>query len=229
MSGRYARGRKTTFRSRVKRVLMRTMETKYLMSGGENASLYHDRGHPAAGLLTSNQGALIFNPWWSITRGTTISNRIGDEIYPSGMSFRFMYNAEADRPAQFVRFIVAVIPKLVGTTVMDGYNFDLLDASGSNDTVTGMIKKEGVKVLLDRTIKLDNTGDRAVATQGDSRLMYKFYLKSKRGSKIAWQQDGTLVNKPVGVWIVPYDRYSSLRSDILGVCSWTYKLYFKDV
>lgn len=226
--GRFGRGRKT-FASRVTRVLMKKAESKYYMSAGENQALYHDRGNPTAGLLTSNQGATIFNPWYNITRGTSISQRIGDEITPSGMALRIMYNAVADRPSQFVRIIVAVIPKTVASVILDGSNYDLLDAGGSNDTVTGMIKKEGVKCLYDKTLRLQNDGQRAVAAEGDSRMYKKLYIKSKRGSKITWQQDGTLANKPVGVWVIPYDRFGTLRSDGLGLLSYTYKLYFKDI
>ena len=98
------------------------------MSASEATALYHDRGTSGAGALTTNEGALIFNPWYSITRGTSISNRIGDEVVARGMSLRLQYVAAADRPAQFVRIIIAVIPKLTGTTVLDGTNYDLMDA-----------------------------------------------------------------------------------------------------
>jgi len=208
---------------------MKTAETKYQMGSAEAYGLYHDRGVSTAGLLTSNQGAIIFNPWYSITKGDSVSNRDGDEIYPRGMSARFMYAAAAGKESQFVRIIVAVIPKLVSNTIMDGTNFDLMDAGGSNDTVTGMIKREGVKVLYDKTINLAYNGSRSVERKGDSRFFKKLYIKSKRGSKLSWQQDGTLSNKPVGIWVVPYDIYSSPRTDYLGDISWTYKLYFKDV
>lgn len=208
---------------------MKTAETKYVMAAGENTYLYHDRGTISAGLLTSNQGALIWNPWYAITRGDTVSNRDGDEIYPRGMALRLLYNNEASRPAQFVRIIVAVIPKIVGGTIMDGTNYDLMDASGSNDTVTGMIKREGVKVLYDKTYTVQAKSIRETPTTGDGRLFKKLYIKSKKGGKVTWQQDGTLTNKPVGVWVVPYDQYATLRSDLLGTCSYTYKLYFKDV
>lgn len=208
---------------------MKTAETKYQMGSAEAVGLYHDRESSTAGLLTSNQGSIIFNPWYSITKGDTVSNRDGDEIYPRGMAARFMYAASQGREAQFVRVIVAVIPKIVSGTIMDGSNFDLMDAAGSNDTVTGMIKTEGVKVLYDKTFTLTYSGSRATDRKGDTRLFKKLYIKSRRGGKLSWQQDGTLANKPVGIWVVPYDQYGSLRSDYLGDISWTYKLYFKDV
>jgi len=200
-----------------------------VMGSGENTALYHDRGDVGAGALTTNQGALIWNPWYGITRGDTVSNRDGDEVYPRGFALRLLYNCASDRPGQFVRVIVAVIPKIVSGTIMNGTNYDLMDAAGSNDTVTGMIKREGVKVLYDKTFTLQPMGVRAVPVAGDSRLFKKFYIKSKKGGKLMWQQDGTLANKPVGIWVIPYDAFNTLRTDALGFCSYTYKMYFKDV
>ena len=145
------------------------------------------------------------------------------------MAVRLMYNATSSRTSQFVRIIVAVIPKIVGGNIMDGSNFDLMDAAGSNDAVTGMIKREGVNVLYDKVFTLKPGGLKSVAEVGESRLFKKLYIKTKKGGKLKWQQDGTLVNKPVGIWVVPYDEYATLRSTSLGRLSWTYKLYFKDV
>lgn len=221
--------KKVSFAAQVKNVLLKSSETKYMMGAGENVSLYHDRGTAGAGALTNNQGTVFFNPWYYITKGDTISQRTGDEVSPVGMSLRIMYNAVADRPAQFLRVIVAVIPKTYSGVITDGSNFDLMDAGGSNDTVTGIIKKEGCKVLLDQIYTLDNTGERSTATDGDSRFYGEWYIRSKPGSKLSWQQDGLLANKPVGVWVIPYDRFSTLRTDELGKLSYTYKLYFKDI
>ena len=58
------RGRASS-QSRVKRVIMKTAETKYKIGYAENVALYHDRGASSAGLLTSNQGAIVFNPWFA--------------------------------------------------------------------------------------------------------------------------------------------------------------------
>jgi len=226
--GKYNQGRKS-FQARVRKAILKAAETKYLMSSAESTSLYHDRGTSSAGATTTNEGALIFNPWYSITRGTSISNRIGDEVIARGMALRLMYLTTSDRPAQFVRIIIAVIPKTSGTTVHDGSNYDLMDSAGSNDTVTGMVKREGVKVLYDKTTTLTVQGVKAVPVTGDNRLFKKLYIKSKKGSNLKWQQDGTLANKPVGVWVIPYDQYGSIRTDICGYISYTYKLYFKDV
>ena len=61
-------------------------ETQYKMGVGENVLLYHDSGTPGAGALATTQGALIFNPWNYVTKGTNNDQRNGGEIYPRGMS-----------------------------------------------------------------------------------------------------------------------------------------------
>jgi len=213
----------------VKKVILKTAETKYLIGYSEGNSAYHDRGAVGAGALTSNQGALVFNPWVNITKGTSVSQRIGDEIYPRGMALNIMYWTSAQRASQFVRIIVAVIPKIVGTTIMDGTNFDLIDQGSSNDTVTGMIKKEGVKVLYDKITTFNAHVDTTSGDFGDNRFIKRIYIKSSKGGKLSWGQDGLLVNKPVGVWVIPYQQYNTLRTDILGDVTFTYKMYFKDV
>ena len=62
-SSRKYRNRK--FQSRVRQAILKTAETKYKIGLQENVALYHDRGTSAAGLLTSNQGAIVFNQYIS--------------------------------------------------------------------------------------------------------------------------------------------------------------------
>ncbi len=101
---------------------------------------------------------------------------------------------------------------------------------GGNDTVTGVIKREGVKVLYDKMITLQQRVGTTTGTHtAPTRFFKKFYLKSKKGGKLSWGQDGLLQNKPVGLWVVPYDHYAALRTDILGKLTFTAKMYFKDV
>lgn len=227
-AGRFNRRR--TFQSRVTRVLMKKAETKVNFFVVERGGLYHDRGAGSAGALTTNQGSVVFNPWQQITNGTNRSTRIGDEIQPTGFSMRIYYTTAAARASQFVRIIVAVIPKISGTTILDGSNFDLLDPSGSNDTVTGIIKNENVKVLYDRLITMKSQQTQATQLEGDNRFFKKIWIKSKRGKKIAWDQaTGLIVNRPVGVWVIPYDNYGSLRTDVLGYVTFTGKMFFKDI
>lgn len=70
----------------------------------------------------------------------------------------------------------------------------------------------------------------ATQLEGDNRFFKKIWIKSKRGKKIAWDQaTGLIVNRPVGVWVIPYDNYGSLRTDVLGYVTFTGKMFFKDI
>ena len=230
--------RKGAFQARVKKVLMKVAETKYRLGGVEDQPLYHDRGAVGAPVLSTLQGALIWNPWNLIEKGTEHYQRVGDEIYARGMSVRMSYWCAADRQAQFVRIIVAVIPKIYkfpgsgAQVITDGTNFDLFDVQGMNDCISSYVMGEGVKVLYDRVQQLKCVGKSEDADQkGDQRFFKRFYIKSKKGSKLKWggYPDNQLLNRPVGIWVIPYDDYGTLRTDTLGWCTYSYKLYYKDV
>lgn len=233
--GRYNRKlRRKTFQRKVRKAILKTAETKYKVLSGEDTPLYHDRGDVAAGVLASTQGAVIFNPWYQVTKGTSVSNRVGDEIYARGIALRMAYWSSAVRLSQFVRVIVATIPRVYrypgagAPQIQDGTNMDLMDPAGSNDTVTGMIVREGVKCLYDRVFTLHSPGRSDADEKGDSRMFKKLWIKNKRNRKIKYDTNGYVVNNPIGVWVIPYDDYQTLRSDILGYLTYTAKLYFKD-
>jgi len=227
-----------SFAARVKAVLMKTAEAKYKEGSFENVQLYHDRGEGTAGLLTTNQGSIIFNPWYGINRGDGPGNRDGDEIAPSGFAVRMLIRNETTRPNLHYRIVVAVIPKVYLGVVSNGSNFDLGSGASGNDIMTNFFKKEGVKVLYDKLIHgytqstFVSTGAGGGAPSMSSQAYSKFiklYVKSKRGSKIKWMEDGQIANNPVGVWVIPYENYATLRSDIVANVSFSYKMYWKDI
>lgn len=209
---------------------MKTAETKFLEGAGENTPLYHDRGDGAAGLLTTNQGALIWNPWNAIQKGTNNGQRVSDEIYPRGLGIRLLLRNEVNRPNIHYRIIVAVIPKMYNGVITNGSNFDLGSGASGNDILTNFLKKEGVRVLYDKVIR--NNQDSAAGLTGANGFAYnrfiKLYIKSKPGQKLTWGEDGNLAQRPVGIWVVPYEKYSTLRSDIIANASYSMKMYYKD-
>lgn len=231
--GKSRRGR-LGFAARVRRVLMKTAEQKYREGSFENVALYHDRGASGAGALTTNQGAIIFNPWYDISRGNAPGNRLSDSINPSGFAVRMLLRNEVSRPNVHYRVVIAVIPKIYGGVVMDGTNYDLGSGTSGNDIMTNFFKKEGMKVLYDKMIKgyTQSTFVSHGTLVGDNEVAYskflKLYVRSKRGATIKWGEDGRIVNNPVGVWVIPYENYATLRTDIVAHVSFSYKMYWRD-
>ena len=126
--GKSRQAQKTNFYRKVRRAVLKTSETKYRINATENVNLYHDRGDGVAGALCTTQGAIIWNPWYTVSRGTAPGNRIGDEVYPIGMSMRLMYWCAADRQAQFVRIIVASVPRV---NTLPGSGTQIVSTEGS--------------------------------------------------------------------------------------------------
>ena len=102
------RGKRTQARrtyQTVKRItnntLMKRAETKYAVINRENVQLYHNVGETGGAVgpyLNPYTDANFFNCWSLINTGTAAFNRIGNEIYPRGMSIRMWLANKSDRP-----------------------------------------------------------------------------------------------------------------------------------
>jgi hypothetical protein len=225
--------KKRAFAARVKKVLMKTAETKYLIRGGDNQQLYHDRGTATATAISGDQGAIVFDPWALIPRGTGPRERVGDEIYPRGMSMRITCYNETDRPNLFYRIIVCRLNRVINGVAMTGGNFDLFDASGSNDCIASITKDDsGIKILYDKTFQTQGHLWQYEGGQGTvrrPRLFKKLWINRKGTRKVIFSAANTIVNNPIAVFVLPYDEYATLRTDAVADTQWSYKLYFKDV
>lgn len=210
---------------------MRKTETKFFIQGGDDTLLYHDRGRDTATAVSGNQGALVWDPWRNIPRGTGARERIGDEIYPRGMLVRLTcYNA-LDRGALFYRVMVVKLNRVINGTGMTGGNFDLFEANGSNDTIASITKADqGIKVYYDRVFtRQGQTLGAAAASNRKQRLFKKIWINPKGTKKIIFSDANQIVNNPLAVFVIPYDEYATLRTDNVANCQWSIKLFYKDV
>lgn len=236
---RYGRrmGRRT-FQSRVKRVLMRTSETKFYQGAKENLNLYHNNGTVGV-LLDTDQHAVLFNPWKDIVSGTGQFQRIGDKIMPRIMTIRLWLATKLDRPNVIFRIIVCRLPKIYGTTATTGGNLNIFredDSSlKSGNNLTRYIDNDkGVRAYYDRCITVNTPGlvnsssGGAVVSREVHRLV-KISVKRKKSSPIVYQPGGEIVNNPLAVYVLPYDSYGTLLTDNIASCAFTYRIYYKDL
>jgi len=241
-SGRSRRTRGTRrFKAKVKRVLMNQAETKYFDIALENLQLYHNLGcspNPPGILIPVNLTSVgaWFNPWSRIDLGTARFNRIGDEITPRGISIKMFLANKWDRPNTMIRVIVASLPKLVGTTVTTNV-FDPFQLANSGTNGNNMIwpsdKDEGVKFLYDKIHRMtpqqapfDARG--AGGTKEFTKII-KLWIRSK-GRKVVFNtftQD--IVNRPLAVYCIPYEQYSTLTTDNVASMAGMLRMYYKDV
>lgn len=236
--GRFARRRGArSFRSRVTQVLMKKTETKYFDIGVQNVELYHNCGEFIT-LFPGYTTAIVdwFNPWSKIVKGTNRLNRIGDRITPRGISIKMFLATKQDRPNTGYRVIVALLPKVVAGTITTA-RFEPFQIPNSGTCANNMIlpadHDQGIKFLYDRLYK--PTTDQVSNVDGPSTKkertrVVKLWIKSKRSRDIIYDTTSAdIVNKPLAIFVIPYEQYSTLETDNIASVTGTMRMYFKDL
>lgn len=238
--GLYARKRRLTFKARVKRVLMKKVETKKYRFGDENVQLYHNIGYSStlAPAVTLSSMVNFYNIWADIPKGTASYNRIGDKITPRGMSLRLYLAAKHDRPNTTFRVIIARAPKAI-SGVATGYDkitnpFDDIQlGSVGNKLLLPLDNDRGIKALYDKIHRLPGQNIAHGAGYGSNKeftKVVKLWIKNKKARDIVFDstQAEQIVNNPILLWVIPYEQYSTLQTDNIATCAYFGTLYYKD-
>jgi len=218
--------------------LNKKSETKFYDIMMENRQLYHNLGGTGAAIpLSVTSLTPWFNPWANISEGSRRYERIGNKITPTGMSINLYLANKVDRPHTQIRVIVAILPKLVGTTITT-QQFDPFQiangGSNGNNMILPVDADEGVKFLYDKIHVLDNMGSFASAPGGgyakECTKYIKLWIKRKNARPIVYNdEDHTIINKPLAVYCIPYEQYSTLTTDNVSSCAGYMRMYYKDV
>lgn len=214
---------------------MKTAETKYYDIGFENEQLYHNCG--TLQLLFPGYIRSIsqwFNPWSVIQKGDSRFGRIGDKITPVGMSVKLYLANKIDRPNTMFRVIVAILPKVYGGDVTIP-RFDPFQIPNSgilgNYMITPPDTDKGVRFLYDRIHRM--TGTQRWNGGDYSRELtktIKLWIKRKRSRNIVFSTSTQeIVNKPLAIYVIPYEQYSSYNTDNIASCAGFMRMYYKDV
>lgn len=227
-----------SFQSRVKKVLMKTAETKYYDRALENHQLYHNLGSNVGGLVPVNVTAIpqFFNPWAFIDKGTGRFNRIGDKITPRGMSLKLYIANKTDRPNTMIRLIVAILPKQVNGTITTA-EFDPFQIANSGTNGNNLLwpadSNVGVKFLYDKIHRITAqqfTGNQGGRADREMTKIVKLWIKRKKASTIVYGDTALdIINKPLAIYAIPYEQYSTLTTDNVASLAGVMRLYYKDV
>ena len=192
--------RRQSFKTRVKKVLMKNSETKYYDIATENRQLYHNLGGNGVTIpLSVTSLTPWFNPWLNIQNGPERGQRIGDKITPIGMSLKIYLANKFDRSQAMIRLIVAVLPKLIGTTI----------TTEQFDPFRGIVNGGSGREL---------------------QTVIKLWIKRKNSRNIVFNTvDNTIINKPLAIYAIPYEQYSTLTTDNISSLAGVMRMYYKDV
>jgi len=217
--------------------MMKKTETKYFDIGTENRQLYHNLGGNGS-LIPLSVTSLNpwFNPWSNIAEGSRRYERIGNRIEPRGMSLKIYLANKIDRPNTMVRIIVAILPKVVGATLTTP-QFDPFQVANSgtglgNNMLLPADTDEGVKFLYDRIHRSSNQSWSGVGGTGlkEQTKVIRLWIKRKRSRPIMFNDDDSqIVNKPMAVYAIPYEQYSTLTTDNIASLAGYMRMYYKDL
>lgn len=216
---------------------MKTAETKNYRIANENQQLYHNTGTTGYAFV----GPILFNPWRYIPLGTNHHQRVGDTITPRGMSLRLWMANKLDRPNILYRVMVLVMPKSYNGIAVTSGSLDIgatfQNGANGNYITMPIDTEKGIKVLYDKVFR-NEAGFSAVPSTtalGDQNplechIFKKLWIKRKRSNNIMFDTAGVeIVNKPLNIYVIPYDSYGTLTTDNIASCAWTATLYYKDV
>jgi len=237
--GKYSRMRgRPNLKALIRKVLNKTAETKYYDIVTENRQLYHNLGGNGTSIpLSVTSLTPWFNPWANIAEGSRRYERIGSKISPRGMSLKIYLANKFDRPHTQIRLIVAILPKVIGSTITT-QQFDPFQVAnaglGGNNMLWPADTDEGVRFLYDKIHKIDNMGSFTSAPGGgyakECTKYVKLWIKRKRSRPIIYNdEDNQIVNKPLAVYAIPYEQYSTLTTDNIASLAGTMRMYYKDI
>jgi len=233
---RRTRTRKGSFQRRVKKVILKTAETKYHDIGIENEQLYHNCGSfevlfPAYVIAIDSW----FNPWLDIVKGTSRFQRVGDKIIARGIKINLYLANKHDRPNTMVRVIVASLPKSVAGTVTSS-RFDPFQIANSGAMGNRMLMPpdtdKGVRFHYDKIHRMptNQTPFTSAGGQGAKEMtkVVKLWVKAKNNITYDTTDGANLVNRPLAVYCIPYEQYSTLNTDNIASCAGFMRMYYKD-
>jgi len=235
--GKYGRMRgRRNLKALITKVLNKKAETKYYDIVTENRQLYHNLGGNGTSIpLSVTSLTPWFNPWANIGEGARRYERIGNKIQPRGMSLKIYLANKSDRPNTMVRIIVAILPKVIGSTITT-QQFDPFQVAnaglGGNNMLWPADTDEGVRFLYDKIHRASNQSWSGVggANMKEQTKMIKLWIKRKRSRPIVYNdEDNQIVNKPLAVYAIPYEQYSTLTTDNIASLAGIMRMYYKDI
>lgn len=239
---RYKRARRSSRRILriARRAVAKMSETKAVTFSHENVQLYHNLGPTGGAVVVGGQpwsDAIFFNCWANIVQGATKVNRIGNRIMPRGMAMRLWLANKQDRPNIIYRVIIAVVPKLnQAGQLTTPTNLDTFELPLTSNLIRTVDHDLGIKVLYDRLVR-NEKGCSVVPNPGlagdldgkESHVLKKIWIK-RRGRPIIFNDaTNVIVNKPIALYVIPYDSYGTLTTDNIASYSYFCKLFWKDI
>jgi len=205
----------------IKNTQLRVCETKKANRQYQNIALKHNATHYSNNYLRTRQG--LEDPEGM---NQTIDNRIGDEIYATGLQMKFMFLTEVGRPNLNVRVYIF---KYRSETFLTDADF-WCGTDGQGGLMPRFIdypNKEKVQILKSFTVTHAPNNSNV---SGGKQLTMKNCWINLKNMKVKYDSDDGQYPKwkDIGVAVVCYDSNSTSYNTQIGEYNYSARLFFKD-
>lgn len=210
--------RQSTSAKTVRSILFKTLETKYKSINFAKTELNHNT---LAYLANSNIASQL------PIQGDGDDQRIGDQMYLTGIKFRMMLGQKADRPN--VTFKIWVVE--FNSNAGNANDKNLFFHNISDNVLLDSRQTNRFKVLKSMTIRSKGTSLEVGETAKEQTRPLSFWLPMKR--KITYLGDASQVittgmKENIFVLMAAYDAYGTLASDNIAYAVGNATYYYKD-
>lgn len=208
----------------IKKVSLKTMETKDTHTIVENTQLYHNTPAYHVGLLKLRQG------YTDTETGTQqLGKRIGDEIYARGLSLKMWFANKLDRPDILYKLIIFMYRADTAINAGDPYV-----SQGTSNYMIRDVNTERFKIVKVKNFRISTSAQRITTTDvfngAEGHRAVKMWIPINK--KIKYDETSSNAETPkmmdYAISVVAYDSYGTLISDQVASFAINYKLYFKD-
>jgi len=220
--------RKRTFKkgslvSLIKKISLKTTETKHTHNIGENQQLNHNTPTVFGTQLKTEISVNDNN-----TGTSNFLCRVGDEVIARGISFKFWFANKLDRPN--VMYKIVIFKYKSGTTLASTAPYY---SQGSTNIMIRDLDTEQYKILKVLTFNLQTNAQKIVTVGGalvgaEGHRAVSVYIPMKN-MKIKYENQSTVPRFfDLAYSITAYDSYGTAASDNIASFAVNAKFYFKD-
>lgn len=212
---------------------MKKTETKWTDYYSENIQLYHNVGNSVGNIVALNPYGIISDPWKQIAVGAARYLRVGDKITPVGMKLNLWLANKNDRPNMIYRIIIGYYASKINPDTGARWNpinnEKIMTVAGGNN-LNNMLDPERFRAIKDKIVRIENgVAENAAGAGKETHKKLSFWISRRKRSTIIFDANGSIVNSPLAVFVVPYDSYGTLVTDNIASCAYNYRLYWKDL
>lgn len=200
----------TTFRNKVKRALLKTVEPKKVSFNHGATALYHN----VVSVFHLNKSDTM------CSQGTGDNQRVGDQINAVGYKLKILFGQKSDRENVTFKMWVVKVPK--GSAYSYANWFDPV----TNNTHLDDINEDFVKVVMKRQFKYNV----AINDNDEFTFVKQFWIPYKKNIKFGPPNAAVTHSDPFDLYMMlaPYDAYGSLLTDNIAYIQFSQALHYKD-